>query len=189
MSLRFIPNLLCLLRIALIYPVVLFIAQGRYVEVMLLFGIAALTDALDGFLAKRFGWETELGKFLDPLADKLLLVVFFVSLSVAGLVPWWLTVLVLLRDLIILFGAITFRLLFGPVHGQPTVASKINTLCQILYCLAVVAKAASGFPPPPTAMVLGALVMVTTIVSGLDYTLIYARRAAAVSRADAAGAH
>jgi cardiolipin synthase len=189
MSLRFIPNLLCLLRIALIYPVVLFIGQGRYVEVMLLFGIAALTDALDGFLAKRFGWETELGKFLDPLADKLLLVVVFVSLSVTGLVPWWLTVLVLLRDLIIFFGAITFRLLFGPVQGQPTVASKINTLSQVLYCLAVVAKAASGFPPPPTAMVLGALVTVTTVVSGLDYTLIYARRAAAVSRADAAGAH
>jgi cardiolipin synthase len=189
MSLRFIPNLLCLLRIVLIYPVALLIGQGRYPEVLILFGIAAITDALDGFLAKRYGWETELGKFLDPLADKLLLVVVFVALSVAGLVPWWLTVLVLLRDLVILFGAITYRLLFGPVHGQPTVPSKINTLCQVVYCLAVVAKAAFGFPPPPTAMVLGALTAVTTCVSGIDYILIYCRRAAAVSRADAAGAH
>jgi cardiolipin synthase len=154
-----------------------------------IFIAAGVSDAVDGYLAKRLSARTVLGSYLDPLADKLLLVVVFVSLSVAGLIPWWLTVLVLLRDLVILFGAITFRLLFGPVQGQPTVASKINTLSQVLYCLAVVAKAASGFPPPPTAMVLGALVTVTTVVSGLDYTLIYARRAAAVSRADAAGAH
>ena len=74
MSLRFLPNLLCVLRMLLVYPVALFILDGRYAVVLPVIAVAAFTDALDGFLAKRFGWETELGKHLDPLADKLLLV-------------------------------------------------------------------------------------------------------------------
>jgi cardiolipin synthase len=120
MSLRILPNLpnlICVLRILLIYPVALWILQGRYPAVMGLFALAAFTDALDGFLAKRFGWTSELGKVLDPTADKLLLVTVFVCLSVVGLVPWWLTVLVILRDLVILFGALTFVRLFGPLRG------------------------------------------------------------------------
>ena len=88
MSLRFLPNLLCVMRILLVYPVAHGILQGRHPEVMALFGIAAFSDALDGFLAKRFGWQTELGKVLDPLADKLLLVTVFICLSFAGLAPW-----------------------------------------------------------------------------------------------------
>ena len=90
MSLRFLPNLLCVLRILLVFPVALWILQGRYPAVLGLFALAAFTDALDGFLAKRFGWTSELGKVLDPAADKLLLVTVFVCLSVVGLAPWWL---------------------------------------------------------------------------------------------------
>ena len=84
---------------------------------------------------------SELGKHLDPLADKLLLVTVFVCLSLNDKVPWLLTALVLLRDLVIVFGAITFRALFGPVRGNPTGPSKANTLAQIVFCLAVVASA------------------------------------------------
>jgi cardiolipin synthase len=184
-----LPNLICVLRIALIYPVALWILQGRYAEVMGLFALAAFTDALDGFLAKRFGWTSELGKVLDPTADKLLLVTVFVCLSVVGLVPWWLTALVILRDLVILFGALTFIRLFGPLRGSPTTVSKLNTLCQIVFCLAVVATAAYGWPGATAVTALGALVLLTTAVSGIDYTLIYSRRAAAVvrGRATAAG--
>jgi cardiolipin synthase len=79
--------------------------------------------------------------------------------------------------------------MFGPVHGQPTVPSKLNTLCQIIFCLAVVAEAAFGFPPQAMVTLLGALVFVTTFVSGLDYILIYSRRAARVSQREATGAH
>jgi len=188
MSLRVLPNLICVLRILLIYPVALWILQGRYAEVMGLFALAAFTDALDGFLAKRFGWTSELGKVLDPTADKLLLVTVFVCLSVVGLVPWWLTVLVILRDLVILFGALTFIRLFGPLRGSPTVVSKLNTLCQIVFVLAVVATAAYGWPGTTAVTALGALVLLTTAVSGIDYTLIYSRRAAAVVRGRAAAA-
>jgi cardiolipin synthase len=188
MSLRQLPNLLCVLRILLVYPVAAWILQGRYPEVMLLFAVAASTDALDGFLAKRFGWTSELGKVLDPLADKLLLVTVFVCLSIAGLAPWWLTAAVVLRDLVILFGALTYMRLFGPLRGAPTQASKFNTLCQIVFCLATVAAAAYGWPGTAALTVLGALVLVCTAVSGIDYTLIYVRRAAAVSRSRAGAA-
>jgi cardiolipin synthase (CMP-forming) len=183
-----LPNLLCVLRILLIYPVALWILQGRFAEVMGLFALAAFTDALDGFLAKRFGWTSELGKVLDPTADKLLLVTVFVCLSVVRLVPWWLTALVILRDLVILFGALTFIRLFGPLRGSPTAVSKLNTLCQIVFCLAVVATAAFGSPGATAVTTLGALVLLTTAVSGIDYVLMYSRRAAAVARARTAAA-
>jgi cardiolipin synthase len=182
MSLRHLPNLLCVLRILLVYPVAHWILQERYADVMLLFAVAASTDGLDGFLAKRFGWTSKLGSFLDPLADKLLLLAVFICLSVNGNVPWLLTALVLLRDLVITFGAITYKLLFGPVNGNPTIASKINTLAQIVYCLAVVATAAYQWPPQWAVITLGAFVLFSTCVSGIDYTLIYVRRAQAVVR-------
>jgi cardiolipin synthase len=150
--------------------------------------VAALTDALDGFLAKRFGWTSELGKVLDPLADKLLLLTVFICLSIVGIAPWWLTALVILRDLVIVFGALTYRQLFGPVRGSPTAASKLNTLCQILFCLAVVATAAYGWPGATAVTALGALVVLTTAVSGIDYVLTYSRRAADLARARAAAA-
>jgi cardiolipin synthase len=188
MSLRHLPNLLCVLRMVLVLPVALWILDGRYPEVMALFALAAFTDGLDGFLAKRFGWTSELGKHLDPLADKLLLITVFACLSVAELSPWWLTAVVLLRDLIIVFGGLVYRALFGPVEGRPTLCSKLNTVCQIVFCLAVVARAAYGVPAEPVIIALGALVLVTTAVSGIDYVLIYARRAAAVSRGRATAA-
>lgn len=186
MSLRHLPNLLCVLRMLLVYPVAWLLLQERYTEVMGLFAIAAFTDALDGFLAKRFDWTSELGKHLDPLADKLLLVTVFICLSIDGLVPWTLTALVLLRDLVIVFGAITYRTLFGPLHGNPTFVSKLNTLAQIVFCLAVVAAAGFHWPPAWVVTALGALVFVSTAVSGIDYTLIYIRRAVQVSRERAA---
>ena len=188
MSLRHLPNLLCILRMALVLPVGYGILDGRYPEVMALFALAAFTDALDGFLAKRFGWTSELGKHLDPLADKLLLVTVFACLSVADLSPWWLTAIVLLRDLVIVFGGLTYRLLFGPLEGRPTLRSKLNTVCQIFFCLSVVARAAYGWPTEPVVTALGALVLVTTAVSGIEYVLIYARRAAGISRGRAAAA-
>jgi cardiolipin synthase len=150
-----------------------------------LFAIAAFTDGLDGWLAKRFGWESELGRYLDPIADKLLLVTVFVCLSVNGVVPWLVTALVLLRDLVIGFGAITYRVLFGPVRGNPTGPSKANTLAQIVFCLAVVSSAAYQWPADWLVTALGALVVVSTGVSGIDYVLIYSRRAAGVARARA----
>lgn len=188
MSLRFLPNLLCVLRMLLVYPVAYGILRGYYHEVLLVFAVAAFTDGLDGFLAKRFGWTSDLGKHLDPLADKLLLVTAFVCLSIAQVAPWWLTATVLLRDVVIVSGAIAYRVLLGPFTGQPTLQSKFNTFCQILFCLAAVAQAAYGLPGAPLVTAAGALAFVTTAVSGLDYVLVYSKRAAAAARARSAAA-
>jgi cardiolipin synthase len=188
MSLSFLPNLLCVLRILLVYPVAVLILQERYTAVLLLFAVAAFTDGLDGFLAKTFSWTSDLGRVLDPLADKLLLVTMFVCMSLVGHAPWWLTGTVLLRDLVILGGAVAYRLLIGRMHGRPTLPSKFNTFCQVMFCLAVPAQAAYGWPEPWEVTALGALCFLTTCVSGLDYVLTYSRKAAAAARARAAAA-
>lgn len=188
MSLSFLPNLLCVLRLLLVYPVAHGVLTGDYPQVLALFALAAFTDGLDGFLAKTFRWTSDVGRYLDPLADKVLLVTIFVCLSWVGHAPWWLTLTVLARDLVIAFGAVTYRVLFGRMHGRPSLRSKFNTLCQVLYALSVVANVAYGLPPDWSITALGALAFVSTVVSGLEYVLVYSRRAAGVARARRAAA-
>jgi len=182
MKLATIPNLICLLRIALTVPIVILLAEGRYDETLVLFAVAAASDILDGYLAKTFGWTSELGKFLDPFADKLLLVSVFITLAVIGLVPVWLAAIAVLRDVIIGAGAGVYKLLFGPVEGRPTVPSKLNTLVQLLFVIAVVWQAAFRNLPDGLIEGLGAFVFVTTVVSGIDYVQTYIRKAIVVSR-------
>jgi cardiolipin synthase (CMP-forming) len=183
MKLVTVPNLICLLRIALTVPIVVLLSEGRYGQTLVLFAIAAASDVLDGYLAKTFGWTSELGKILDPLADKLLLVSVFITLAVIGLVPVWLASIAVLRDLVIGFGAAVYRWLFGALEGKPTVPSKLNTLVQLLFVIAVVWQAAFRDLPEWVIQGLGALVLVTTVVSGVDYVNTYTRKAIAVSRA------
>src|SRR5690349_6576877 len=102
---RHLPNALCILRMLLAFPVAWLLAHGDYAMTLVLFSIAAVTDALDGFLAKRFHWESDLGRILDPLADKTLLVTSFITLAAIGRVPLWLTIVVVARDVIIGAGA------------------------------------------------------------------------------------
>jgi cardiolipin synthase len=183
LSLSFLPNAICFFRMALVVPVAWALAHAEYPLTVGLFAVAALSDGLDGFLAKRFGWMSELGKVLDPLADKLLLVTVFITLTAMGFVPAWLAVVAVARDVIIGAGALTYKVLFGPLEGKPTNASKLNTLCQIFYVLAVIESVANGRLSALVLTVLGALVFVTTSISGLDYVLTYSRRAVDVSRA------
>lgn len=181
-ALRFIPNALCILRMLLVVPVAWLLAHGEFRTTLWLFALAAATDALDGFLAKRCGWTSELGKILDPLADKILLVGVFVTLAAMGLVPLWLAATAVARDLVISFGAIAYKTLIGDPQGHPTLVSKLNTLCQVVYLLLVVAAHATGYVPLWMLTATGALVFVTTVVSGIDYVITYARKAVAVSR-------
>ncbi len=183
MTLVTVPNLICLVRMALTVPIVVLLAEGRYGETLVLFAIAAASDIVDGYLAKTFGWQSEVGKWLDPLADKMLLVSVFITLAVIGLVPAWLAAIAVLRDVVIGAGAGFYKWLFGPLEGRPTVPSKINTLVQLLYVIAVVWNAAFNDFPEAAIRGLGAIVLVTTVVSGLDYVMTYTRKAVAVSRA------
>jgi cardiolipin synthase len=183
MTLVTVPNLICLVRMALTVPIVVLLAEGRYGETLVLFAVAAASDIVDGYLAKTFNWQSELGKVLDPLADKLLLVSVFITLAVVDLVPAWLAAIAVLRDVVISAGAGIYKWLFGPLEGRPTVPSKINTLVQLVYVIAVVWNAAFHDLPEAAVRGLGALVLVTTVVSGLDYVLSYIRKAVAVTRA------
>jgi cardiolipin synthase (CMP-forming) len=180
--LRFIPNSLCVLRMLLVVPVAWLLMKQDFQRTMWLFAFAAATDGLDGFLAKRCGWTSELGKVLDPLADKILLVGTYITLAVIGFVPVWLAVTVVGRDIVITVGAILYNWLYGYPNGRPTAISKLNTLCQILFALLIVGSHAWGRSPALAITVLGALVFVTTVVSGLDYVITYAQKAMAVSR-------
>lgn len=188
MNLATVPNLICLLRIALAAPIVYLLAGGQYGPTLVLFVVAALSDVLDGFLAKTFNWATDVGKLLDPLADKLLLVSVFVTLAWLGLVPVWLAAIAVARDLIIGVGAGVYWRLFGPLEGRPTTPSKLNTLVQLLFVIVVVWRAAHPQLAEWPATLLGSLVLVTTVVSGVDYVATYVRRAFAVSRARRAAA-
>jgi cardiolipin synthase len=185
-SLRWLPNAICVARIVLVAPVAITLVQGHYALTLALFAVAAVSDGLDGWLAKTFGWTSELGKILDPIADKLLLVTAFVTLAVLGLAPVWLMVAAVLRDLVIAGGATAYHLRFGRLDGGPTRVSKLNTLLQLSFVLAVIADAAWRGVPDPLVTLLGALTFVTTVVSGIDYVLTWSRKARQAARAAAA---
>lgn len=182
-ALRFIPNALCILRTLLLAPVIWLLVHHDFRQTLWVFAAAAVTDGLDGFIAKRCGWTSELGKILDPLADKILLVGVFITLAAMGLVPLWLAVAAVGRDVVITAGAIMYNWLYGYPNGQPTLVSKLNTLCQLVFLLLIVAAHAVGHIPEKTLLVLGALVFVTTVVSGIDYVITYSRKAIDASRA------
>jgi cardiolipin synthase len=174
---RHLPNLICLIRIVLVWPIAVTLAAGEYLLCLALFMVAGLSDGVDGYLAKRFNWTSELGKVLDPAADKLLLVTIFVEAAWLNLVPWWLTAAVVARDVLIALGALVFRLWFGPLRGRPLVSSKINTLLQLLYLMTMILNVALLFPPREVLDALAVSVLLTTVVSGLSYMAIFTRRA------------
>ena len=175
--LRHLPNLICVVRILLVWPIVRALYAADYGVALALFAAAAISDGLDGYLAKRFNWTSALGKILDPVADKLLLVVVFVAATWLGLVPWWLTAAAVARDVMIGIGALTYRLWFGPLRGRPTVISKINTGMQLAYLSGVIVAAATGFPPGEMLAALAVVTFATTVISGLHYLAAFTRRA------------
>jgi cardiolipin synthase len=182
-GLRQIPNLVSCIRILLIVPIAMALAHHELPRTLWLFGAAAVSDAADGFLARRFGWQTKLGAVLDPIGDKLILATVFIMLAMLQYIPLWLTVTVLARDVIIVSGAIAYRLLLGPVEARPSIISKLNTVCQMLFVLAVICALQFGSPPAWGILALGALVFVSVVVSGIDYVWVYARQATQEARA------
>jgi cardiolipin synthase (CMP-forming) len=174
---RHLPNLICLLRIALVWPLVQSLLAHDFRTTLWVFVIAAVSDGLDGFLAKRFGWTSELGRVLDPLADKLLLVSLFLVATWIGLIPRWLTVMAVARDVMIGIGALTFIGLWGPLRGRPMLISKVNTLFQLLYLLAVIFYNGFGFPPKGVVDALAVLTGVTIASSGFAYVREFSNRA------------
>jgi cardiolipin synthase len=177
---RNIPNTICVLRMLMVAPAVWALMTSRYALALALVTVAGLSDALDGYLAKRYDWRSRLGGLLDPLADKLLLVSLFVTLAWIGLVPVWLAAVVLGRDLVIVSGGVAYNLVIGPVQPEPSRASKLNTLAQLLFLFVVLlARLLPAGALAALITALGAVVFVTSIVSGLDYVIRWSGRAVA----------
>jgi cardiolipin synthase len=174
---RHLPNIICLIRIALIVPLLQAMLAGEQARILVLFSIAAVSDALDGYLAKRFQWTSDLGRFLDPMADKLLLMSVFITAAWLDIAPWWVATVAVTRDLVIGMGALVYRLWFGPLRGRPTLISKINTGMQILYLLALILASSIQLPPREMLDALAVVMVITTVASGVDYVSRFMRRA------------
>lgn len=174
---RDIPNLITILRIMLVVPIIWVLAREQYGWALILFAVAGASDGIDGFLAKRYGWTSRLGSLLDPLADKLLQVSCFVVLAWLGHIPIWLVALIVLRDIVIVSGALAYHFRVGPFHAEPTLLSKFNTLAQIVLVLAVIVHA--GVWPMPVWWIdtLVYIVLFSTVSSGVQYVVIWGRRA------------
>jgi cardiolipin synthase len=177
MSLYWLPNAISILRIALIAPILILILQGSFGWALALFWLAGFSDGLDGYLAKRFDWHTRLGALLDPVADKLLVAGLFITLAYTQDIPVWLAAVVIVRDVVIVAGATVYNFFVRPVEGEPTRVSKLNTALQLLFLLFVISRAGFGWPEPIALTVLGASVLVTVVISGIDYVWSWSRRA------------
>jgi cardiolipin synthase len=177
MKARDIPNIITLFRFLLVPPVVVLLLKQQFASALVVFGIAGFSDALDGFLAKHYGWTSRLGGLLDPLADKLLLLGCFITLGWLGLIPWWLIVLVVVRDIVILTGAVVYNFLIEQLEAAPSPVSKLNTFTQILLVLAIMFAEGIQAVPDLWLDVLLYSVLVTTVWSGIGYVWSWSRRA------------
>jgi cardiolipin synthase len=160
-----LPNLITIGRILLVPVMVWAIAAQQMQFAFLLFLVAGLSDAVDGFLAKRFGMTSQLGAYLDPLADKVLIVAIYVSLGITEAIPRWLVILVVSRDILIVGGLALAFVLGNPMQIKPLTISKANTVAQIFYPGLVMAALAFGWDATVAERVVIALVAVLTLLS------------------------
>jgi cardiolipin synthase len=170
-----IPNLITLGRILLVPVLVWAIAAGEMLAAFILFVAAGISDAVDGFLAKRFGMTSEIGAYLDPLADKALIVSIYVALGITGAIPRWLVILVVSRDIMIVTAVMLSWFVGKPVQVKPLLVSKLNTLAQILFACLVLAALGLGFNPGPLQPILMGLVAILTLASIAFYVIEWMR--------------
>ncbi|MEE2957205.1 MAG: CDP-alcohol phosphatidyltransferase family protein [Pseudomonadota bacterium] len=172
-----VPNLISLIRLLAVPFMIYLILNGFYFSAFWLFVAAGISDGIDGFIAKRLEQVTPLGAYLDPLADKALLVAVYISLGKMDCLPSWLVILVVFRDVIIIGGVVLLHLLTDGVKMQPIFVSKINTLIQIILVIAVLFQLAFNFSNLEqiiTALIF--LVTVTTIFSGGVYIINWGKK-------------
>ena len=170
-----IPNIITLARIILVPVIVWAIASNQMEIAFAVFVMAGVSDAVDGFLAKRFNMESELGALLDPLADKALLVSIYVALGIWGAVPRWIVILVVSRDIMIVAAVIVSWLFDKPVPMKPSMVSKLNTVAQVAFAALVLAALAFDLPRQPYDLILMGLVTVFTLVSVSLYLVEWVR--------------
>lgn len=174
---RFLPNFITILRALATLPVLVLLLDQSWRPAFWLLLLAGLSDLLDGWLAKRFGWQSRLGAALDGLADKILLLGVFLGLVLVNQLPIGWLILVVSRDLIIVCGAWLYNRLIETLRPQPSGLGKLSTASQIALALWIIASSAWSLPQQPLAQGLFWLAVFMTSVSGLQYILVWALRA------------
>ena len=169
------PNCITLGRVLTVPFVFWLLLSGRYQTAFFIFVLAGLSDAVDGWLAQRYNWQTELGAYLDPLADKLLVVCIFVAMGWQGELPSWLVIAVVSRDLLIITGVMLAWVLDQPVNIRPLVVSKANTFAQLLLASVVLADTGFALGLGTLRLVLVWVTLALTLASLWAYTVIWLR--------------
>lgn len=177
MNLRQLPNAITGLRLAMAPVLPWLLVAGHYRSALAVALVAGFSDALDGLLAKRFGWQSRLGSLLDPIADKLMLGLAMLGLAWVSMLPVWLVGLVLARDLVIVAGAAAWWRLAGPFDGRPSLLSKFTTALQVALVLLCLAELSGMSLPIQVRIQTVVAVGLLTLVSGLDYVIRYGVRA------------
>ncbi len=167
---RYIPNLITAARLAAVPLLLWWLFDGQFNNALWLFVLMGLSDALDGYLAKSFQWRTALGAYMDPAADKTMLIGAYVTLGALHLLPHWLVFVVILRDVAILAGTLTYNFATRRLEIQPTLISKFNTVVQIVLVVSIIYNQLEVVPELFIQTLIG-LTLVTTIASGLDYLM------------------
>jgi len=177
--LRHLPNLISVLRILLVGPIIWALLGERFELAIWLFLVAGISDAVDGFLAKTFGWTSRLGGILDAIADKILLVSTFICLWWLQVFPGWLVLWILARDLLIIGGGVVYNSRIEKFQAEPSLISKLNTFLQIV--LAALGVVHLGLWPVPLWLLDGLMyaIVLTVFFSGAGYVREWTRRAAA----------
>lgn len=164
-----LPNIISLSRLLGVPLIVLFILSQHFVLAFVCFLFAALSDALDGFLARIFNARTTFGAYLDPIADKVLLIGVYAALGKVGLIEIWIVILVVFRDVLIVGGILLLFLFKSSLKIKPLFISKLNTVTQLFYALFVLSQVDAIFEIPDLKLYLGYLVGLTTVLSGASY--------------------
>ncbi|MEJ2131636.1 MAG: CDP-alcohol phosphatidyltransferase family protein [Gammaproteobacteria bacterium] len=188
--LRHLPNLITVVRFILIVPVVWCLLAAEFRWALACFAVAGLSDGLDGWLARTFGWTSRFGAVADPLADKVLMGAVFIVLTLTAHVPWWLTAVVLLRDAVIVAGAGAYQWLIGKLEYAARFTGKAYTGIQIAFVLMVLVELAQipGLEMLGDLRLLGELaVLAFAVLSGGDYVFTWGQRAIRHSTPNNAG--
>jgi cardiolipin synthase len=170
-----LPNMITLARLLSVPLAIWLIVSERYGFAFWVFVAAGLSDALDGYIAKRFDWRTRLGAMLDPLADKALLTSVYITLGFASRLPDWLVIIVVFRDVMIIGGYLMIHVTANARQFDPLYISKINTALQIGLIAFVLARLGLGAGDGPATMILVGAVATTTVLSGASYFVRWAR--------------
>lgn len=173
-----LPNLITLGRLFLVPALVYFVLLGQVAAAFWIFVLAGVSDALDGLLAKRLNAVTRFGTYLDPIADKALLVAAYVTLGLQEELPLWLVIAVVSRDLMIVGGALLYQLIMHELNLRPLAISKLNTAMQIILVAVILGQPGLGILLPPVVVTLLIWTTgLTTVLSGLAYLITWGRQA------------